>query len=156
MLTACLTYDILNYMGFCQSYNREWYVGYGGGMLALESRVPDETRKLIHDCQTEDNWDDDGAVGITADACNVALQLLEAVIQHDKTLVMPGVSPSVFGSVTFHWKMGNRHLLVRPSPDTDLAYYQYEHGKDDSIYGDEPKRQVIERVLKFLCSQNAE
>lgn len=125
-------------------------------MLAIESCVPDETRELILNCQTEDNWDDDGAIGVTAHACHVAIQFLEAVTQCDKTITMPGVSPSVFGSVTFHWKKGSKHLLVRPSPDADLAYYQYEHGVEETVYGDEPNKQLIQRVLKFLCSKNAE
>jgi hypothetical protein len=127
-----------------------------GDMLTLTSRMPDNIRGFIRDCQTEDNWNDDDAIGITVHACDVAIQFLESVMERNASVKTPEISPSVFGSVTFHWQKGDKHLVVRPSPDADMAYYRYARLGHISIYGDEPKEQVIQRVLEFFRSKNAE
>ena len=125
-------------------------------MITHISRVPEGKRKEIFACQTEDDWDDEGAVGITFQACESAAQFLEEVLGRDSSIPMPRISPSVFGSVTLHWRKDGKHLIVRPSSDPNLAYYRQEEPDSISSYGDESREQVIQCVLQFFGADHAE
>ena len=62
-------------------------------MITLTSPVPDALRKIVYDCQTEDNWDDEDAIGITPEACEAAIRFLGSVMKYDETIQLPDVSP---------------------------------------------------------------
>jgi hypothetical protein len=125
-------------------------------MSVMTPPLLEPIRRLILECRTEDNWDDEGAVGITQAACEHAIQFLQSVLERDEAIRVPEISPSVFGSVTFHWQRGESHLVVRPWPNTDQVYFRYERPEAASIYGDEPQEQVIHRVVNFFATENAQ
>lgn len=118
--------------------------------------VPEAVRQRIFDCQTEDNWDDEGATGITWKSCNAALEFLQEVLERDNSIPIPSISPSVYGQVTLHWRNGGKHLIARPSADTDLTFYRFSEAEGVSSYGDASRNQVMQRVLNFFSAGHAE
>lgn len=118
--------------------------------------VPEALRQRILACQTEDNWDDDEAIGVTLQACEAAICFLQAVREHAPTLPIPNVSPSLDGTVGLYWRNGNSHLIVCPAPASDSAFYQYERVGTVSVHGTESIRETFNRVLTFFKPDHAE
>ena len=118
--------------------------------------VPETTRQSILACQTEDNWDDEEALGVTLQACEAAFCFLQALLDNDLTIPMPKVSPSLDGTVGLYWRNGSSHLIVCPAADSASAFYQYERAGTASMYGIENIREALTKVLTFFRSGHAE
>jgi hypothetical protein len=123
-------------------------------MIAIAPLIPEPVKQQILKCGTEDDWDDEGAVGITTDLCNVAIDFINAVLNRDASVPIPKVSPSVFGTVTLAWRKMNSHLIVRPAINS--VYYRYEDRRKNSTYGTEPPQEAILRIIQFFDSYHAE
>ena len=55
-------------------------------MIAIAPLIPERLRQQVMACVTEDNWDDDGAVGITQSQCNVAIDFINRILNEDKSI----------------------------------------------------------------------
>jgi hypothetical protein len=123
-------------------------------MITIAPRIPEKLKKQILACVTEDDWDDEGAIGITPEFCTIAIDFTNAVLNADESIPLPHVSPSVFGTVTLAWRNGSEHLIVRPAKDS--AYYRYESAWSTNSYGMDSLREVMLRVIKFYDGNRAE
>ena len=85
------------------------------------SSVPVSVQNRIFACQTEDDWDDEGAIGITRKACLKAIKFLEDTLKCDARVPMPRISASVFGAVTFQWRNEEDHLIIRAFPNSETV-----------------------------------
>ena len=118
------------------------------------SCVPDAVRERILACQTEDDWDDEGATGITFEACEAAIAFLEAVWKCSDTVPVPGISPSVYGAVSLYWRSQEEHLIIRPFAGS--VSFQHEKEGSSSVYAVETLGQAVHRVLTFFSAAHAQ
>jgi hypothetical protein len=117
-------------------------------MITIAPLIPGPLKQQILTCVTEDDWDDEGASGVTRALCNVAIDFVNALLSNDKSVPLPKVSPSVFGTVTLAWGSECSHLIIRPAIDS--VYYRYEEAHTNSSYGTETQKQAISRVIHFF------
>lgn len=120
--------------------------------LYTENIVPASARDRIFACQTEDNWDDEGATGITSAACMAALRFLGEVLRRNAQTPMPRISPSVFGAVTFQWQNEDEHLIIRVFPNADVVSYHSEKIGVFRNISKENRSAAIQRVLNLFNS----
>ena len=114
--------------------------------------IPTSVRSSIYACQTENDWDDEGAIGVTREACAMAYQFLEDVLERDARLPIPRVSPSVFGAVTFQWRNDEEHLVLRVLPGSEAVSYHIEKIGVFRKIGEESRSAAVQRVLNLFKS----
>lgn len=125
-------------------------------MITYQSRIPDALRNRLLACQTEDNWDDEGATGISVEACQAAIRFLEEVLSCDASIPLPRVSSSIYGEVSLYWFNQGNHLIVRPSIDPDRIYYRNETIDCPSVSGLVTQKQAIERILNLYSADHVQ
>lgn len=121
-------------------------------MLTRVLRVPEATRERILACQREEDWDEEGGMGITESSCKASVRFLEDVLERKEALPMPRISASAFGAVTFQWRNGNEHLIIRVFSDTGLVFHHSEVIGEFRDVGEEPRSEAVERVLRLFAS----
>jgi hypothetical protein len=115
--------------------------------FADASSVCEEIRNRIDSLQRGADWDGEGALAISAEACNAAIEFLEMVKQQVPGLPDPGsISPTELGAIAFCWRNGRRVLLVEAAPNTmDRLYHQWRGDHDtERSTGFEDKDHVIQ------------
>jgi len=121
-------------------------------MMKRSPLVPAPIQDRIFACQTEDDWDDEGATGITKEACTTALKFLEAVLTRNARIPMPRISSSVFGAVTFQWRNEDDHLIIRAFPNSELVSYHSEETGGLREIGKEARNEATQRVVNLFNS----
>jgi hypothetical protein len=76
------------------------------------SPLPQEYRARLLSLRRRPNWDGEGAMAVTARACQAAVKFIESARCREPDLPLPRPAPSVLGAVSLYWKNGNEHLVA--------------------------------------------
>ena len=87
----------------------------------------------------DDNWDDEGAVGISITTLLEAVKFIRSLPVH---LKLPDVVPSANGAINFEWRKGDFLCNVELSGTNEIVYSAY-YSKINSDYG---MKHYIEKI----------
>ncbi|HTE20845.1 MAG TPA: hypothetical protein VK689_20965 [Armatimonadota bacterium] len=118
-----------------------------------EDIAPLDLEAAVRSLQRGDDWDGEGARGVSRDACEAALAFLAEVRAAIQGLPDPtSVSPSVSGAVAFSWRRGREVLLVEVAAEmAELLYHQWRGPKDQRSSGFVDRAHVV-GLLRGLCA----